>query len=756
VLLSAVSFSDPISLSVAVILLGCAVLVTVRWPAGISRLVRLLLLAGGALLAVAAGNPSIQIPRRGQVVVMVDCSASTRTARFRDERFLHRRIDELVDGLRYRIIRFCTDTADSTQYEPDPDADAIVLFSDARFASPPDPGPPTYPVVDPNLETPSDAAVVRLEPRDGSDHQIAVTIRNTGPPRRLLFPAPTTVPTGNTVLSAPAFARGRVTAQLAPGDAWPENDRLWLYLPPVQRAPRWWIGDSPPAAADTWQAMVPAQLPVDAAEYLSAAVIVLANVPADALSDIQQQRLVQYVRDLGGGLVIIGGQHAFAAGGYPGSQVESISPLASTPPEPARQWILLADASGSMAAPIAADSPHITRWRRAAEALVAILRHLPADEPVSVGCFARDLRFWSQARSAAQTASLQLPPDQIVPHGPTNLQLALESIASRLDGSLPTELLLITDADATIDDPDVLAAALDEKRLRVHLLATSDPSRSAVPRLVAATGGTILSQANPHRWVEAAARLARQAMPDLLVRSPLSVQFTGELASLPIRTVNLSNRTWLRRDAIEVARTFFDGQRIPLGAYWPFGAGRVAALAFKPTPDELFAATALVEYPPRDPRYSVTWKNDSSLAVSVDAFHDGTFLNGLDLKLDLLDPARADGSITTLTLPQIAPGRYSIDMPAPRSALLARLRLDGRTLDRRAIAERYPPEFDALGNDHQAMQRLAERTGGKVILPNQTWPIDFRWPLRKLSLLPILCTAGGAMIALGLIVWKLR
>ncbi|WP_428939768.1 vWA domain-containing protein [Fontivita pretiosa] len=749
------SVTTPIPMLIATTLLaGIAAVVLWRRPAG-SWLVHALLLTGTALLAAAAGNPSIQIPQRGQVVVMVDCSASTRTARFRDERFLHRRIDELVDGSGYRVVRFSDDSAPATQYEPSPDAAAIVLFSDGRFALPADPGPPTYPVVDPNLESPSDAAVVRLEPRDGSDHPIAVTIRNTGPPRRLLSPGPTTASTGTTIVSGQAFARGRVAAQLAPGDAWPENDRLSLYWPPPQRALRWWIGDSPPPAADEWQAMLPAQLPVDAAEYLSAAAIVLANVPADALSDIQQQRLVQYVRDLGGGLVIVGGQHAFAAGSYPGSQIESISPLASTPPEPARQWILLADASGSMAAPIAADSPHITRWQRAAEALMAILRHLPADEPVSVGCFARDLQFWSQARSAAQTASLQLPTGQIAPHGPTNLQLALESIASQLDGSLATELLLITDADATIDNPDALAATLAQKRLRLHLLATSDPSRSAVSRLVAATGGTILNQTNPHRWIEAATHLARQAMPDLLVRSPLSVQFTGELASLPTRTLTLSNRTWLRRDAIEVARASFDGQHIPLGAHWQFGAGRVAALAFEAMPDELFAITVLVEHPPRDPRFTVTWQTDSSLSVCVDAIDNGTFLNRLDLKLDLLDPARPDLSVTTLTLNQVAPGRYSIDVPSPRSTLLARLRLDGQTLDRRAIAERYPPEFDALGNDHQAMKRLAESTGGQVIFPNQTGPIDFRWPLRKLPLLPILCIASGAMIALALIVWKL-
>ena len=46
----------------------------------------------------------------------------------------------------------------------------------------------------------------------------------------------------------------------------------------------------------------------------------------------QQQRLHQYVHDLGGSLILLGGERAFAAGNYSGSILEALSPLSSSPP----------------------------------------------------------------------------------------------------------------------------------------------------------------------------------------------------------------------------------------------------------------------------------------------------------------------------------------------------------------------------------------------------------------------------------------
>jgi uncharacterized membrane protein len=57
--------------------------------------------------------------------------------------------------------------------------------------------------------------------------------------------------------------------------------------------------------------------------------VILANVPRGmgGLTDEQQQVLASYVHELGGGLVMIGGEQAFGAGGWAGSRLEQILPL---------------------------------------------------------------------------------------------------------------------------------------------------------------------------------------------------------------------------------------------------------------------------------------------------------------------------------------------------------------------------------------------------------------------------------------------
>ncbi|MCP4248527.1 MAG: VWA domain-containing protein, partial [bacterium] len=59
-------------------------------------------------------------------------------------------------------------------------------------------------------------------------------------------------------------------------------------------------------------------------EYSS---IILANVPADTFTDEQQQSLARYVRDMGGGLIMTGGDESFGAGGWIGTPIEDIMPV---------------------------------------------------------------------------------------------------------------------------------------------------------------------------------------------------------------------------------------------------------------------------------------------------------------------------------------------------------------------------------------------------------------------------------------------
>ena len=49
--------------------------------------------------------------------------------------------------------------------------------------------------------------------------------------------------------------------------------------------------------------------------------IILEDVPAEAIDPAIQEQLVSFVRDMGGGLVMVGGPDSFASGGWKGTQV---------------------------------------------------------------------------------------------------------------------------------------------------------------------------------------------------------------------------------------------------------------------------------------------------------------------------------------------------------------------------------------------------------------------------------------------------
>jgi len=119
-------------------------------------------------------------------------------------------------------------------------------------------------------------------------------------------------------------------------------------------------------------------------------------------------------------------------------------------PNHSRNWIILVDASGSMAT----DAQGQTRWQRASAAAVQLLHRLPQSDIVSIGSFARDLCWWAQDRSAGYTAQRPLPPTDVRPG--SDESSGRDSVRwSSLNGTNLTEIILVTDADATIDDPPI-------------------------------------------------------------------------------------------------------------------------------------------------------------------------------------------------------------------------------------------------------------------------------------------------------------
>ncbi|MFN3286299.1 MAG: VWA domain-containing protein, partial [bacterium] len=94
------------------------------------------------------------------------------------------------------------------------------------------------------------------------------------------------------------------------------------------------------------------QLPGTAAGLARYEAVVLEDVPALGLARPQMQALRDYVRDLGGGLVVVGGPHSFGVGGYARTPLEEALPVSMEVQHrvalPSMALVLVLDTSGSM------------------------------------------------------------------------------------------------------------------------------------------------------------------------------------------------------------------------------------------------------------------------------------------------------------------------------------------------------------------------------------------------------------------------
>jgi hypothetical protein len=740
-MLAAVLFLSPISMVIAGVLLVATVVIAAIRGVWFGRAASALIVLGGGCWIVSAGMPVWDHPAARTVAVMVDLSPSTRGAIYRDRAALDRRVAALVGSMPHTVYAFAGGPpqplpdgttlsdidCDKTVFAP-PEADAIILFSDGRF-DPPAIAPPTFAVIDPSLEKPTDAAVQRL---DWTGEHVTATVTATGPQTvhwTGADPPKADATDGGIVIARPTAAE--VTAAVTRGDRWPENDRLTIHAPPPATAERWWVGHSPPPAG--WRAV---DLPTDPAAYLAPAAIVLDDVSADDLSSVQQQRLANYVRDLGGGVVIGGGPNAFAAGGYGSTVLDQLSPLASDPPRAVERWVLLVDGSGSMGT---GSDP--TPWQTECDAVGRVAPVIPPADTLRVGSFAAVVTWWAAPKPAGEVRPQ--PPVGLSPTGPTNLAAAVEQVADGAEPAVPTHLLLMTDADAELPEPTRLTAVLRSHHVSLHLLAIGNGSAlPALRSMAAATGGSVVQQVDPGGWVSAARQLARQATPRRFVDRPTPVRWTG--ATGPA-AVPAWNRTWLKPTADLLAK----GPDVPLAARWPVGTGHAAAVAFGASTDLLASLAEGVASPPHDPRFTVTGDAAANLRVSVDAVDGDRYLNNLAITLQLDDGP-------TVAVEQTGPGLYAAAVPAPRRPALATVRADGRVIGRLAVPGRYPAEFDAVGTDRAALAALAARTGGAIVEPTTVSPLKLPGPDEQTDLTPPFATAGAAGVLAGLVWWRRR
>jgi|UPI000731FEDB Mg-chelatase subunit ChlD len=546
-------------------------------------------------------------------------------------------------------------------------------------------------------------------------------------------------------------------------------------------------------AAGSWAVKTRGPGDLRATELAEPSVIILNDVPVAALGPRHWQQLADAVIGRGSGLLVLGGSHSFAAGGYRHSTIEQILPLLSEPPNrlPAATALFAIDNSGSMGQPI---STGLTRHALARIAAADAAAVLGAKDKVGLVLFGAEAELVLAPRRRQDQRLAITTATSVIPGGGTRLgpllAMALTQLAGRdsaIDhppgaagelpgGSVQTDkpmrlLVVLSDgqfADNDDDmDPAALGARLAASGIEVIAIGIGDPDRAVPLRLLAEASGGRFHQVPRASALPAfvAERLqARRTAPHL---GPFLAFGADELPfSTPQRierwpAVAAFQPTRLREHASAVVIT---GDEDPLLAWQRTGLGRVVALPaglgeFAPDwrrwdalPTLLGAMLAwLSGDDPGSPLFMETEHTPRGIRFTVDMTDsEGAWstTRELDWRIDRPGPSPL-GADARGRVAAIAPGRFEAELSAPQAGRYdMALFMDGRE-QRRSVW--YEPRVEWLPSPVTRASLDALLTLPRWT-PEADWP-PADWPARPQGAGRVLA-AAALLLFLGLVVME--
>ena len=234
------------------------------------------------------------------------------------------------------------------------------------------------------------------------------------------------------------------------------------------------------------EVLSPSEFPTDLVALQNSDVMILSNVSADDLSALQMEHIESYVRDLGKGLVIIGGNRAFGRGGYHDTPLEQVSPVEMTPRQKKESLalMLVVDASGSMANYIGPDQ----KIQLALEGVRASIRALDDEDRVGVIAFAAKIRMDHPLTTAHEEILREV--GKLRPGSGTKMYPALEKAYERLQtvDAKQKHILLLSDGKSE-GDFIPLAKRIAAAKMTLSTIAIGDADRASMKAIAEAGGG---------------------------------------------------------------------------------------------------------------------------------------------------------------------------------------------------------------------------------------------------------------------------
>jgi len=468
--------------------------------------------------------------------------------------------------------------------------------------------------------------------------------------------------------------------------------------------------------------------------------IVMANVPRWALDNNTDRALHSYVHDLGGGLVMVGGDQSFGAGGWIDSETAKTLPVRLDPPQ-TRQIL-----RGALALIMhSCEMPQGNYWGKqvAISSIEALTRLDYAGIVVfdwSAGMNGASWAFPMQPvgnKGAAVAAAKAMQVGDMPDFGPS-FKLAYDALKAVKGGV--KHAIMISDGDPQAPPISLLNDYKREGITVTSVLVVGHGTQADADKMkfiADSTGGRFYHVKNPKDlpqiFIKEASVVSRSLLQEgrfTPVLNPMASGPTKGVASVPaidgfVLTVP---REGLAQMPITVPTS--EGQD-PLFAYWNYGLGRSAAFtsdvsgrwgsawAAWPGVGTFWEQTVRWCMRPPQPR-------DASLRVSLEGSRGVVELESMSggggtVEGRVIGP---DGRAATLALRQVAAGRWRGEFEATDKGgylINTGFAVEGEGGEVRtgsiqaAVSVPYAREFRAVRDNAALLEAAAKRSGGRVI-----------------------------------------
>ncbi|MDX1963760.1 MAG: VWA domain-containing protein [Pirellulales bacterium] len=464
--------------------------------------------------------------------------------------------------------------------------------------------------------------------------------------------------------------------------------------------------------------------------------VILANVPREAFTDEQISLLVRNTQQMGAGLIMLGGEHSFGAGGWANTELEEALPvefqIRNAKVAPVGALAMVIDRSGSMMG---------NKLQMAIEATIATIDVLQPWDYVTVTSFdSFGYMVVPATKKGEKGHTIKRQIANIGSGGGTNMEpgirLAYEELKKVKDAAT-RHMIILTDGQTEGAGYEQMIRAIRKDGITVSTIAMGADADSALLASLAVAGQGKFYQVNsykalPRIFMQEARKISRPLIYENQsglqpIRKYPHEMLKGIEGTLPpftgyVRTtvknhplVEVSLVAPLPNDGDEKYNTLLASWNFGLGkaVAWTTDSGRKWANSWTQSADYDRFFSQMVRWSMRPAgdtgKFTVnTEVQEGKVRLVITALDkEDEFLNFLSMGGSVLGP---DMKPRDLSIKQVAPGRYVAEFPASTSGNYFAMLAPGQGMApiMAGVNVPYSPEFLDREPNEALLRELAQ------------------------------------------------